>query len=83
MTNTFKATAKDAEGKLEAADGEITGDRGHQIKGQAKQVQAAAQNAAADLNEGAKVVKKKLSDAAQQTADDLRSSCRYSSAPKL
>jgi uncharacterized protein YjbJ (UPF0337 family) len=71
MSNKSKTIAKDAEGKLESAYGEITGDLGHQIKGQAKQEQAAAQDVLADLNEGAKVVKKKLRDAAQRTGDNL------------
>jgi uncharacterized protein YjbJ (UPF0337 family) len=59
MSNKSKATAKDAEGKLESAYGEITGDIGHQIKGKAKQVQASAMDAAEELKEGAKAAKKK------------------------
>jgi len=38
MSNKVDAAAKDAEGKMESALGDITGDKGHQIKGQAKQV---------------------------------------------
>jgi uncharacterized protein YjbJ (UPF0337 family) len=71
MANKIKATAKDAEGKLESAYGDLTGDTGHQIKGKAKQVHAAAMNAAEDLKEGAKDAKKKLSDAADEAADNL------------
>jgi uncharacterized protein YjbJ (UPF0337 family) len=71
MSNKSKATAKDAEGKLESAYGEITGDIGHQIKGKAKQVQASAMNAAEELKEGAKAAKKKLSDTADQVSDNL------------
>lgn len=71
MSNTSKANAKDAEGKLESAYGDLTGDTGHQIKGKAKQVQASAMNAAENLKEGAKAAKKKLSDAADQVVDDL------------
>jgi uncharacterized protein YjbJ (UPF0337 family) len=71
MSDKFKATAKDAEGKLESAYGEITGDKGHQIKGKAKQMQASAMNAAEDMKEGAEAVKKKLKDAAQDIADDM------------
>jgi uncharacterized protein YjbJ (UPF0337 family) len=48
-----------------------TDDVGHQIKGKAKQVQASAMKAAADLKEGAKVAKKRISNAADQVADDL------------
>lgn len=71
MSNNVNATAKDAEGKLESAYGELTGDRGHQIKGKAKQVQASAMNAAEDLKEGAKSIAKKVGDAAGKLADDL------------
>lgn len=71
MSDQFKSTAKDAEGKLESAYGEITGDKGHQIKGKAKQMQASAMNAAEDMKEGAEAVKKKLKDAAQDIADDM------------
>ncbi len=70
MSNKADAMAKDAEGRLEAALGELTGDTGHQIKGKAKQVQASAMNAAEDLKEGAKAVAKKVSDAATGRADD-------------
>jgi uncharacterized protein YjbJ (UPF0337 family) len=71
MSNKIKATAKDAEGKLESAYGDLTGDTGHQIKGKAKQVQATAMNATENLKENTKDAKKKLSDAADQVADDL------------
>jgi len=40
MSKDLNATAKDAEGRLEAAHGDLTGDTGEKIKGQAKQVQA-------------------------------------------
>ena len=53
MSNKIDATAKDAEGRLESAYGELTGDTGHQIKGKAKQVQASAMNAAEDLKDRA------------------------------
>jgi uncharacterized protein YjbJ (UPF0337 family) len=66
MTNKSDAAAKDAEGKLESAYGELTGDPGHQIKGKAKQVQASAMNAAEDLKQGAKSVGKKIADATDQ-----------------
>ena len=71
MSNKVDAAAKDAEGKLEAAYGELSGDAGHQIKGKAKQVQASAMNAAEDLKQGAKSVAEKASDAAGKLADDL------------
>jgi len=64
MSNRTDAAAKEAEGKLESAYGEITGDTGHQVKGKAKQVQASAMNAGEDLKQGAKSVTKKIADAA-------------------
>jgi uncharacterized protein YjbJ (UPF0337 family) len=71
MSEKSKANAIDAEGKLESAYGELTGDLGHQIQGKAKQVQAAAMNDTDDLKEGAKAIKEKIRDAANQVADDL------------
>jgi uncharacterized protein YjbJ (UPF0337 family) len=71
MSNKSKAVAKDVEGKMKSAYGEITGDMGHQIKGKAKQVHASAMNAAEELKEGAKAGQKKLSDAADQVSEDL------------
>lgn len=71
MSNRIDAAAKDAEGKLEAAYGDLTGDAGHQIKGKAKQVQASAMNAADDLKQGAKSIAQKVADTADKLADDL------------
>jgi uncharacterized protein YjbJ (UPF0337 family) len=71
MSNKSKAAAKDAEGKLEAAYGELTDDKGHQLKGKAKQVQASAMNAAEDIKEGAEKLKTKLSNAVNHVAEDL------------
>lgn len=66
MSNKIDAAAKDAEGKLESALGDLTGDKGHQIKGKAKQVQASAMNVAEDVKEGARSVGKKMADATGQ-----------------
>jgi len=71
MSNKVDAAAKDAEGRLESAIGDITGDTGHQIKGKAKQVQASAMNAAEDLKQAAQSVAAKVSHAAEKVADDL------------
>jgi uncharacterized protein YjbJ (UPF0337 family) len=71
MSNRADANAKEVEGKLESAAGELTGDLGHQIQGKAKQVQASAMNAAENLKEGAKSVAKKIGDAADNIADDI------------
>ena len=70
MSNQADAKAKDVEGKLESAVGEVTGDLGYQIKGKAKQVQASAMNAAENLKEGAKSVAKKIGDAADNIANE-------------
>ncbi|MCP9800603.1 CsbD family protein [Synechococcus sp. RedBA-s] len=71
MSNNLDASAKDAEGKLESAYGELTGDAGHQIKGKAKQVQASAMHTADNLKQGAKTVAKSISKAADNLTDDL------------
>ena len=63
MSEKSKANAIDAEGKLESAYGELTGDLGHQVKGKAKQVQASAMKAGEDLKEDAQSVAKKVGDA--------------------
>ena len=71
MSNKVNAAAKDAEGKLQSAYGEITGDTGQQIKGKAKQVQASAMNAAEDVKQGAKSAAKKVGRAAGKVERDL------------
>ncbi|MCP9797502.1 MULTISPECIES: CsbD family protein [Cyanophyceae] len=70
MSNKADAAAKDAEGKLESALGELTGDTGHQVKGKAKQVQASVMNAAEDLKDSARSMAKQVSEAAARLADD-------------
>ncbi len=69
MSNPADAKAKEVEGKLESAAGELTGDVGHQIKGKAKQVQASAMNAVENLKEGTKTVAQAISNAADNIAD--------------
>ena len=70
MDHKADAKAKEVEGKLESAYGELTGDTGHQIKGKAKQVQASAMNAAENLKEGTKSVGQKIGDAATGKTKD-------------
>jgi len=70
MDNKADAKAKEVEGRLESAYGELTGDTGHQIKGKAKQVQASAMNAAENLKEGTKSVAHKIGYAATGKAKD-------------
>ncbi len=69
MSNPADAKAKEVEGKLESAAGELTGDVGHQIKGKAKQVRASAMNAVENLKEGTKSVAHAISNAADDIAD--------------
>jgi uncharacterized protein YjbJ (UPF0337 family) len=66
MSNKADAVAKDAEGKLQSAYGDLTGDTGSKVKGQAKQVQASAMNTAEDVKEGAKSAAKNVSNAAKK-----------------
>jgi len=66
MSNKADAAAKDAEGKLQSAYGDLTGDTGNKVKGQAKQVQASAMNAAEDIKEGTKSAAKNVADAAKK-----------------
>jgi uncharacterized protein YjbJ (UPF0337 family) len=70
MDHKADAKAKEVEGKLESAYGELTGDTGHQIKGKAKQVQASVMNAAENLKEGTKSVGQKIGDAATGKTKD-------------
>ena len=66
MSNKADAVAKDAEGKLQSAYGDLTGDTGSKVKGQVKQVQASAMNTAEDVKEGAKSAAKNVSNAAKK-----------------
>jgi uncharacterized protein YjbJ (UPF0337 family) len=63
MSNRIDAAAKNAEGKLESAYGDLKGDAGHQLKGKAKQAESSAMNLAEDVKEGAKSVSKKIAEA--------------------
>jgi uncharacterized protein YjbJ (UPF0337 family) len=64
MSNKANAAAKDAEGKLESAYGELTGDTAHQVKGKAKQVQASAMNVVEGVKDEAKTVVQKIGNSA-------------------
>jgi len=70
MSNRFDAKAKEAEGKLESAFGELTDDTGHKIKGQAKQAQASAMNAVEDVKDAARSTSRKVRDAKERDAKD-------------
>lgn len=71
MSNPADAKAKEVEGKLESAAGELTGDVGHQMMGKAKQVQASAMNAVENLKEGTNTVAHAISNAADNAADSI------------
>jgi uncharacterized protein YjbJ (UPF0337 family) len=47
----MEATAKNIEGKVQEASGNITGDRKDQLAGKAKQAQASGQHAVEDLKD--------------------------------
>lgn len=51
LEDKIKATAKDAEGRLQAAAGDLTGDDQMKAEGQAKQVQAHLMDAAGSLKD--------------------------------
>ncbi len=51
VEDKIKASAKDAEGRLQAAAGDITGDDQMKAEGQAKQVQAHLMDAAGSLKD--------------------------------
>ena len=71
MTNIENAAAKDAEGRLESAYGELTGDTGHQIKGKAKQVEASVINVVDKLKDGIQSAAEKAAGAAKKLSEDL------------
>lgn len=63
MSTKLDAIAKDNAGKLEAAYGELTGDKGHQFKGKGKQIQASAMNITEDIKDRAHSAAQKIADA--------------------
>jgi uncharacterized protein YjbJ (UPF0337 family) len=62
-----KATGKNIEGKAQEALGNVTGDVGDQVEGQAKQDEAAARHGVEDakdkIKDGVEDVKNKIKDA--------------------
>ncbi len=46
-----KATGKNIEGKVQEAAGKITGDKGEELKGKAKQGEASVRHAAEDVKD--------------------------------
>lgn len=72
MSDKMGAKAKETQGKLESAYGEITGDAEHQVKGKAKQVQASAMNAKEAVKDGTRSAARKASDASDKLADKIK-----------
>ncbi len=72
MTDKMSAKAKEAEGKLQSAYGEVTGDPGQQIKGKAKQVQASAMNAKEAVKDGTRSAARKAGDASDKLANKIK-----------
>lgn len=52
----IEATAKNIEGKIQEAVGELTGDRKTKIEGQAKQVEASLEHARENIKDKAKEI---------------------------
>jgi len=63
LEDSIKATAKDAEGRLQAAAGALSGDDAMQAEGEAKQVQAQVMHATGDLKDKAQEVASAVGDA--------------------
>ena len=63
LDDSIKATAKDAEGRLQAAAGAVSGNNAMQAEGEAKQVQAQVMHAAGDLKDKAQQVASAVGDA--------------------
>ena len=63
LEDSIKATAKDAEGRLQAAAGALSGNDAMQAEGQAKRVQAQVMHAAGDLKDKAQQVASAVGDA--------------------
>lgn len=72
MEDKIKAIAKDAEGKLQATAGDLTGDDKMKLAGEAKQVQASAMNAAANLKDKAANLLDGLQNAATNAIDSVK-----------
>ncbi|MFB2836107.1 CsbD family protein [Floridanema evergladense] len=72
IEDKIKAAAKDAEGKLQAAAGELTGDRKMKTEGEIKQAQAAALNTAADVKDKAQNLLDGIKNAASDAIDKVK-----------
>jgi len=68
LEDSIKAAAKDAEGRVQAAAGALSGDEAMQAQGEAKQVQAQVMHAAGDLKDKAQQVASAVGDALHDLA---------------
>lgn len=72
IEDRIKAAATNAEGHLKAAVGDLTGDNQLKAEGEAKQIQASAMNAAADLKDQAKNFIDEVKNAANDVLDSAK-----------
>ncbi len=72
LEDKIKAAAKDAEGKVQSAAGELTGDDRMKLEGEAKQIQANAMKAAGDLKDKAANFLDGLKDAANDAIEGVK-----------
>jgi uncharacterized protein YjbJ (UPF0337 family) len=63
---------KEVEGKLQAAVGELIGDTGMKLKGEAKQVQAGAMKIGEHVEEGVKSLAQKVVDRGQDSEKKMK-----------
>lgn len=68
----MKAAAKNVEGKVQSAAGELTGDEKMKAEGELKQVQAAAMNVAADVKDKAENLLEDMKNAAQDAIENIK-----------
>lgn len=62
INDKIEASAKDTEGKLQAAAGELTGNQKMKAEGELKQVQAAAMKTTAEVKEATAKAVDKIKD---------------------
>lgn len=77
MDDKIKAAAKNVEGKMQEATGEITGDNTMKAEGKLKQAQAAAMNISEDIKEKAQdliddLKNVHIKEKAQNLVDDIK-----------
>ncbi|WP_254216915.1 CsbD family protein [Synechococcus sp. CCY 9618] len=71
LSDKINARTKQAEGKLESAYGDLTGDTGRKVKGTAKQVQGSVMSATEAMKDSSRSIARGASDAADKLADKI------------